>query len=108
MSPNLDKLSLELVNKEVITFMGNFFGRKDLGVEYQKEFADRLKIGKVDNSNSLLYKNFNWTEAINGKKTGGKKLDKSIGTLSLSHNLDNYISNCIVLINSDRVRARSE
>jgi hypothetical protein len=31
-SPNLDKLSLELVNKEVMTFMGNFFGRKDLGV----------------------------------------------------------------------------
>jgi hypothetical protein len=33
-SPNLDALSLELVNKEVITFMGNFFGRKDLGIKY--------------------------------------------------------------------------
>lgn len=33
-SPNLDSVSLDLVNKEVISFMGNFFGRKDLGVKY--------------------------------------------------------------------------
>ena len=36
-SPNLDQASLEIVNNEVLGFMGHFFGRTDLGVKYQEE-----------------------------------------------------------------------
>jgi len=46
-SPNLDQDSLELVNNEVLGFMGHFFGRTDLGIKYQEEskkIVEKLKL----------------------------------------------------------------
>ena len=81
-SPNLDQNSLELVNNEVLSFMGHFFGRTDLGIKYQEENKKVIEILKQEQQDQLLYKNFDWATLPDGKKTGGRKVDKSIGVFT--------------------------
>lgn len=81
MSPNLDQISLDLVNKEVLGFMGTFFGRTDLGVSYQQDFEKELQIEKLEKNDQLLYKDTYWSEKGTGNQYGSKKVDKSVGAV---------------------------
>jgi hypothetical protein len=65
-----------------MTFMGNFFGRKDLGIQYQEEFKKELQIAKIESKDNLLYKNFNLGFDVFNKKKGGRMRDKSISVVT--------------------------
>jgi hypothetical protein len=54
LAPNLDKGSIERLNREVFSFNSKFFGRKDLGVEYQRMIDVRDQVEKMEIARKIL------------------------------------------------------
>ena len=64
LAPNLDSGSIDRLNQQVVLFQSKFFGRRDLGVDYQKNLDALNWRLSIDKNDSLL------------KKSIGRSLDK--------------------------------